>query len=325
MKEMVLVGVDVSKMTLDIFVKPSGLSLKISNDLKGFKQWWAEMRKLLTPQSKVMVVMEHTGLYSLKFETFLRKTGIDYCKIPALEIKRSLGMTRGKNDKIDAQRIATYGWLRRDILTADPLIEKSIDELKQLVNLRLKLVRDRAGYINRIKEMKGAGNLVGLEQQQRVIAFFSQEIQMADEGITAHITKHPELQKTYDLLCSIKGIGPVIAAYMTGNTGNFKRFSNARKFNCYAGIAPFNYQSGTSIKGRSRVSHLANKDTKTLLNLAATCAIRCDEELKIYYQRKVGEGKNKMSCINAVRAKMVARMFAVIKRQTPYQPIAAAA
>jgi transposase len=325
MKEMVLVGVDVSKKTLDIFIKPSGTSMVISNDLKGFKQWWAEMKKLLTPQTKVMVVMEHTGLYSLQLENFLGKSGVDYCKIPALEIKRSLGMTRGKNDKIDAERIATYGWLRRDILTADPLMEQCIIELKHLLSLRLKLVRDRAGYITRIREMKATGNLVGLEQQQRIIAFLSQEIKITDEVITAHIAKHPELQKTAELLRSIKGVGPVIAASMISNTGNFKRFSNARKFNCYAGIAPFNYQSGTSIKGRSRVSHLANKDAKTLLNLAATCAIRCDEELKTYYQRKVGEGKNKMSCINAVRAKLVARMFAVVKRQTPYQPLAAAA
>jgi transposase len=325
MKEILLVGVDVSKMTLDIFIKPFGLSLMISNDQKGFTEWWAQMKTLRQTDTRPMVVMEHTGLYSVKFETFLRTLGIDYCKIPALEIKRSLGMTRGKNDKIDAERIAAYGWLRRDVLVADPIMEPSIDELKHLLNLRLKLVRDKAGYTNRIKEMKAAGCQVGMEQQQRIIAFFSQEILIADAVIKAHITKHPELQKTYELLQSIKGIGPVIAAFMIGNTGNFKRFTNARKFNCYAGIAPFNYQSGTSIKGRSRVSHLANKDAKTLLNLAATCAIRSDEELKIYYQRKVSEGKNKMSCINAVRAKLVARMFAVAKRQSPYQILAVAA
>jgi transposase len=325
MKEILLVGVDVSKITLDMFIKPFDLSMTITNDPKGFKQWWAEMNKVMQPDMKVMVVMEHTGLYSLQFETFLRNAGVDYCKLPALEIKRSLGMTRGKNDRIDAKRIAGYGWLRKDILIADPLIEKSIDELKHLLKLRLKLVRDRAGYTNRIKEMKAADCLVALDQQQRIVAFLTQEILIAESAIKAHIAVHPELQKTCDLLRSIKGIGPIIAAYMIGNTHNFKRFSNARKFNCYAGIAPFNYQSGSSIKGKSRVSHLANKDTKTLLNLAATCAIRCDEELKNYYQRKVGEGKNKMSCINAIRAKLVARMFAVVKRQSPYLTVAAAA
>ena len=100
---------------------------------------------------------------------------------------------------------------------------------------------------------------------------------------------------------------------------NFERFGNARKFNCYAGLAPFKHESGSSIKGRSRVSHLANKEAKALLNLAASCAIRCDQELKHYYQKRVSEGKRKMSCLNIIRSKLVARMFAVIKRQTPYQ------
>ena len=325
MKEILLAGVDVSKLTLDIFVKPCGLSLQISNDRKGFMQWWKEMKKLITPDTRVMVVMEHTGLYSRKFEEFLRTSGVDYCKIPALEIKRSLGMTRGKNDRIDAERIAGYGWLRREILHADPQLDKSIEQLKHLLGLRLKMVRDRAGYINRTKEMKCAGCTEEMKLQEQIIAFFSKKIKEVEGCITKLIASNPALQTTCKLLRSIKGIGPIISAYMIGNTNNFTRFSNARKFNCYAGIAPFNYQSGTSIKGKSRVSHLANKDTKTLLNLAATCAIRCDEELKTYYLRKVGEGKNKMSCINAIRAKLVARMFAVVKRQSPYQPLAVAA
>lgn len=325
MKEISVVGVDVSKTTLDIFVKPSAMSLTISNDLKGFNQWWAEMNKVSLPDTRVLVVMEFTGMYSSKFESFLQELGVEYCKIPALEIKRSLGMTRGKNDRIDAERIAGYGWLRRDLLTADPQISEAIVTLKHLLNMRLKLVRDRAGYTNRIKEMKSAGCLAGMDQQQRIVVFFTEEIRKAEGDIKAHIKAHPELQNTFDLLVSIKGVGPVIAAYMIGNTHNFKRFRNARKFNCYAGIAPFGHQSGTSLKGRARVSHLANKDAKTLLNLAATCALRCDEELKNYYTRKVDEGKNKMSCINAIRAKIVARMFAVVNRQSPFIPLKMAA
>ena len=112
---------------------------------------------------------------------------------------------------------------------------------------------------------------------------------------------------------------------MISYTENFTRFSNARKFNCYAGLAPFAHQSGSSIKGKARVSRLANKEAKTLLNLAASSAIRFNTEMRAYYQRRVQEGKRKMSCLNIIRSKMVARMFAVIKRQTPYQelPIAA--
>jgi len=104
-----------------------------------------------------------------------------------------------------------------------------------------------------------------------------------------------------------------------GCTNNFKRFSNARQFNCYSGLAPFKHQSGTSINGRAHVSHLANKEAKTLLNLGASVAIRFNPEMKEYYQKRVAEGKRKMSCLNIIRSKIVARMFAVVKRQTPYQ------
>jgi transposase len=325
MKEMVLVGVDVSKNTLDLFIKPCSFSMSIGNNQKGYKQWWVKMLELTEPGSRVMVVMEHTGYYSLQFESFLKRLQVDYCKISALEIKKSLGMIRGKNDKIDAERIAGYGWLRRDTLTAEGLVSEAVEVLKQLLSLRLKLVRDRAGYISRIKEMKSAGCTAGMDQQTRLVDVFGKEIVQVEAAILAHIRANDDLQKTYDLLVSVKGVGPVIAAYMIGNTNNFTRFSDARKFNCYAGIAPFSHQSGSSLKSKARVSHLANKDIKTLLNLAAFCALRCDDELKKYYHRKLEEGKAKMSCINAIRAKIVARMFAVVKRKTPFLPLATAA
>lgn len=322
---MVLVGVDVSKNTLDLFVKPFSWGMTIGNNQKGYKQWWAKMLELTDLGSRVMVVMEHTGYYSLQFESFLKGLHVDYCKISALEIKKSLGMIRGKNDRIDAERIAGYGWLRRDTLTAERPVSEAVEALKQLLSLRLKLVRDRAGYISRIKEMKSAGCTAGMDLQTRLVDVFSHEIVQVEAAILVHIRANDDLQKTYDLLVSVKGVGPVIAAYMIGNTNNFTRFSDARKFNCYAGIAPFSHQSGSSLKSKARVSHLANKDIKTLLNLAAFCALRCDNELKTYYHRKLEEGKAKMSCINAIRAKIVARMFAVVKRETPFLPLQAAA
>jgi len=98
----------------------------------------------------------------------------------------------------------------------------------------------------------------------------------------------------------------------------FTVFESSRKFACYAGIAPFEYRSGTSIRGRTKVSHLANKTMKTLLNLAALTAVKTDPQIKQYYQRKIKEGKNPMLILNNVRNKLVARMFTTVKRQTPY-------
>jgi transposase len=329
MKQFLVVGVDISKATLDICFKPCGTVMHINNNLLGFKGWHQELKTWLQPETTVMVVMEHTGGYSARFESFLRSKCIDYCKIAALQIKRSLGMTRGKNDRVDAQRIAEYGWLRREILRADEPCLEGIARLRQLLSLRSKLVRDRSGYTCRVKEMKATADYNKkdplLHIQEKLIATFTLNIKMVEKQIDELINEHDVLKRTSELLRSIKGVGKVIAAYMISCTNNFKRFVNPRKFNCYAGLAPFKKESGTSIKGRAGVSHLANKEAKALLNLAACCAIRSDQELKQYFQKRVAEGKRKMSCLNIIRSKLVARMFAVVKRQSPYQELLIAA
>jgi transposase len=329
MKQFVVIGTDVSKATLDLCFKPSGFEIHITNDAAGFKTWFKELKKQLEPGCQLMIVMEHTGRYSLRFEKFLTASGIDYCKIPALQIKRSLGVIRGKDDRVDAKRIAEYGWLRKEILTADQPCMAAIQKLRDLLSLRAKLVKDRSGYLCRLKEIKSTGsynkNDTVIKTQTKLVEAFTAEIRVVEQQIDLIIDDTKDLKMTSDLLRSIKGVGKIIAAYMIGCTENFSRFSNARKFNCYAGLAPFKHESGSSIRSSSRISHLANKQAKTFLNLAATCAIRCDKELKAYYTKRVAEGKRKMSCINIIRSKIVARMFAVIKRQTPFVEILAAA
>lgn len=329
MQQTLIVGVDVSKSTLDICFKPSGVTLCISNDAIGFKQWHKQLKSVCPDRQPVMVVMEHTGHYSFRFEKFLRSQCIGYCKVPALQIKRSMGITRGKTDKLDATRIADYGWLRRDILLADAEVQDDIRQLGMLISLRQKIVKDRSGYMSRLKAIKATGVCLSsnclVKMQQQLISALTKQIKAIEDQIKVVISSNAQLASTSQLLRSIKGVGLIVAAYMISCTGNFTRFNNFRKFNCYAGLAPFKHESGSSIRGRSRVSHLANKKAKTLLNLAASCAIRCDQEMKKYYQNRVAQGKRKMSCLNIIRSKIVSRMFAVIKRQTPYQalPIAA--
>jgi transposase len=328
MKQFVIVGVDVSKSTLDIFFNPAGISMTIANTGTGYSQYLKQLKKLADPQAGILVIMEHTGQYSYRFESFLRSRGIGYCKINALQIKRSLGLIRGKDDRIDARRIADYGWLRRELLTADEPCCVQIRRLRDLLSLRLKLVRDRSGYISRFKEMRASGSCTARDTQgkihQQTIAFLTRQIIEIEKQIKLLVKSDRELEQDCALLRSIKGIGWIVACSMIGYTERFKRFGNARKFNCYAGLAPFKQESGSSLKTKSRVSHLANKEIKSLLNLAACTAIQHDPEMKEYYQKRVKEGKNKMSCLNIIRAKLVARMFAVIKRQTPYLPMSLA-
>ena len=136
------------------------------------------------------------------------------------------------------------------------------------------------------------------------------------------------MQNSLRLLSSIPGIGLVTAVALILATNNFTAFDDGRKFASYCGVAPFEHTSGTSIRGRTvrrtaKTSHLANKRIKTLLSNEAASAIQSDEELKAYFHRKVAEGKSrrgtaKMVVINAIRAKLINRVFATINRGTEY-------
>ena len=151
-----------------------------------------------------------------------------------------------------------------------------------------------------------------------VMDVLTQEIKEAEKAIKDLLKADESLQTNYQLMCSITGIGFASAVHLLIATENFTRFTDVRKLICYCGVAPFEHSSGTSIRGKVRVSQLANKKIKSLLTMAAISAIQHDPELKLKYEQKVKEGKAKMCVINIIRAKLLERVFAVIKRQSPY-------
>ena len=101
-------------------------------------------------------------------------------------------------------------------------------------------------------------------------------------------------------------------------TNNFTRFKTSRQFASYCGVAPFTNSSGTSLRGKTKVSNLANKKLKSLPDMSAKTAIQFSPEMKTFYERRQEMGKSKMSTINIIRNKIISRMFAVVKRQSPY-------
>ncbi len=324
MKISSVLGIDVSKKTLDCYlhVQQQGLP-PVSNDIKGFKSIHRWLLKTLKSTDDLIVVMEYTGIYTYGIERYFEQQNIRFVKRPALDIKRSIGMVRGKSDKVDSKFISRYGWLRRDDLQPmTPQTDEQI-KLKQLMSHRDKLVVDRASYQSKLKELSlqmGAKmNAKIAESMTYVMEVLKQEIKEIEKEIEASIKSNDTLQANYDLMCSVVGIGFATAVHILIATENFTRFTDARKFICYCGVAPFEHSSGTSIKGKTRVSHLANKKIKSLLTMAATSAIQHDPELMAKYQQKVKEGKNKMSVINMIRAKLLQRVFAVIKNQKPYE------
>jgi transposase len=319
-----IIGVDVSKAKLDVHCHSHYESLVITNNPGGFAKLLKWITKTVSEDfSSVMVVMEYTGIYSYRLEHFLHRHGIDYVKCSALDIKRSAGIKRGKSDSADCRMIARYGWQRREELHSMKPLSESQRYLQQLMTHRDKLVSDRASYQVRVKELK--------EQMQEdvneyVIASTSQVIQILSEqikAITSQIEKliesEKELLATYQLLKSVTGIGFASAVHLMITTENFKRFTDPRKLACYSGVAPFENSSGSSLRGKTKTSHLANKKLKSLLTMAAISAIQHDADLKAKYQQKLQEGKAKMCVLNIIRFKLIERTFAVVKRKTPYQ------
>lgn len=321
-KVLQVVGADLSKKTIDLVIYPSKDHLCIENTKAGFKQMFLWLKQSIKIQSETVVVMEHTGLYSYCFEKYLFEKGIQFSKVNPVDIKLSIGITRGKSDKVDAARIARYGAEKAERLKFETQISKALEDLRMLNTSRDNLVRTRASLKTSVEEFRNIGmsdRTPALRAQLKIIKSLDKEIKILNTQIQLTIQQESELRKTYDLLISITGVGPVVATNMIVKSGNFKRFANSRKFACYCGIAPFEHTSGTSIRGKTRVNHMADKSMKTLLDLAAKSAIRSDPEIRAFFEKRTALGKPKMSTINIVRFKIVGRMFAVVKRQTPYR------
>lgn len=266
--------------------------------------------------------LEHTGVYSITLVAFLNEKEVFVCVEPALQIKKSMGMVRCKNDKVDARRIAVYAMESQHKLTGYKVPGKSILKIKQLLTYRDQLVSTMASFKTSLQsherfQLTTDPDFVTTDIQQQV-ENLEARINRVNGQIEEIIQQEDALKKNYDLIWTVKGIGLVIGAFMLVTTCNFERFDDGRKYACYAGVAPFEHSSGTSIRGRTSVSHLANKRMKTLLNNAANSAAQWDPELKAYYQRKRNEGKDHKLVMNAICCKLVYRIFAVIKRQTPY-------
>jgi transposase len=319
-------GIDVSKMTLDAYLCVADTHQKFDNNEAGFKAIiaWAKEKGKVEPGG-LLVCFEHTGLYGIQLASFLEKKDLCYSMVPALEIKRSMGMVRGKDDKVDAKRIAQYAHLRRESIKQTKLPPVLLRGIRELLSLREMMVVQRAGYAVKSGELKriykNAEIAKVMEIQKGLINGLDKGIKTLDIEIKTLINSDEEVKKIYGLITSIKGIGPVVATNLIVVTQCFTTFKNSRQLACHCGVAPFEKQSGSSLKSKARVSHYANKKMKSLLNLAASSAIQADKEMKAYYRRRIEEGKSKMSTLNIVRNKLLHRVFAVVNRGTPYVEI----
>lgn len=321
-KKPFIIGIDVSKSKLDIYIYQLEKHFVVSNDPKGY----AQMLEIIITECKcktkdLFFCFENTGRYSKPLCALFSSDGISFLMSPALDIKKSMGMVRGKNDKIDSKRIANYAYEKYDKLKPTTLPNNNILQIKSLLSLREKLVRQKTACKNGICDLtdcfKDGENQLIIDIQKRLINNLNIEIEIIEKKIKEIINDNDDLKKNFNLVKSVDGIGDIIAFYFIAFTNNFISFSNPRAFACYCGIAPFESSSGT-VKGKSHVHNYGNKQLKSLLNLASMSASNRKGELAIYYQNRVSMGENKMSTLNIIRNKLLYRVFAVVKRGTPY-------
>lgn len=326
MRKTYYVGIDIAAKTLAVSImksagEPEIFAQEFSNSPAGLKNLFRVLKRMKISFEDCWFCFEHTGNYGLLLSITLQELGCIFSAVPALEIKQSQGVQRGKTDAADARQIATYALVHSHKLKPTQLPGKKLLLVKELLSFRGLLVRNRTQIKNSLKSRQLLSPIIDnkwmIKDMQKQIILLDEKIKKAQLEINQTIAG-TDLENNYKLAKSVTGIGPITAAAMIVHTQNFTAFEDSRKFNSFAGIAPFKYESGSSIRGKTKVSNYANKWLKTLLYNAANSAVRNDQELKIYYQRKVAKNKNHNTVINAVASKLVGRVFAVINRQSPF-------
>ena len=323
------IGIDVSKDTLDLNVVVDGKSLQhycIKNRTVEIKSTISKIMKTLgATVDDTIFCMEHTGMYNLPLVKWLQSHQGKMWLESGVHIRKTLGVVRGKNDKVDSSRIAMYAYINRHQIKFWNAPRKLIERIAALLSQR-----------SRLNKAKKQLNTANQEQQKfldkdimrslnkytlKTVVVINKQIEAIENEILGLIKEDEKLNRMYQIITSVNGIGFVTASYILVTTNEFININNPKKYACYSGVVPFEHSSGSSIRGKTRVSHMANKNIKSLLHLAALSAIQMQGDLQEYYKRKVSEGKNKMSILNAIRNKLILRVFACINQNREYEKI----
>jgi len=317
-------GVDVSKKTVDItyVCNDQAIHRQFSNDSDGMTELMQWLKDLNNDVEQTLFCMEATGLYCFTITQFLAVNEIDTWVEHANQIKRSSSLDRGKNDKIDSKRIALYAAKNLDRLRLWKPMNATLESIKHLASLRTRLVETQKKLITPIQEFEEVGNLAMSKLLAKTIksslASIDKDLKNLERKIIEIVNEDENLKQLFKVITSVVGIGFVTAINLLVHTNGFAVLKDARKLACYCGVAPFEYSSGSSIRGKTKVHFMANKKLKSNLHMASLSAVKLDADLKAYYERKVAEGKNKMSVLNAVKNKLLARVVAVVNKQQEY-------
>ena len=320
------IGTDVSKEWLDMCIMLHEKVLhgsRIANKPSAIRAWIRGTQKQYGYSvEETLFALEFTGIYGGHLLGVLHQMGASVWLIPGILISKADGLQRGKSDKQDAVRIADYAYSNPKKVRLWKKPRQVLEELQTLLLIREKLQRTKHQYQTTLKEYKGYGG----QHEYKLIKTTStamlkvtlKELEGIEKEILALIKSDEKLNELHGYITSVDAVGVITSANMLVTTNEFLDITEAKKYACYGGVAPFKDGSGKVIK-KDKVSHKANKKIKKLLHLVAMSAIRMKGEIKQYYERKIKEGKNKMSVINAIRNKIILRIFACVNNKKKYE------
>jgi transposase len=323
------VGIDISKLWFDAALIKAGnpsqiIHLRFAQKAEGFKkmQQWL-MKYELKVDDETLFCMENTGLYNTGLVNYLIRNKAQLWVEMPLKIKKAGGFERGSDDKTAAVKIAWYAMRYQDTVKLWQPVDSNMEKIKNLIVQRDRIINAATQLTVPVNELRDCGCEAEAKQMEKIQKPAVMALQKTKMNIEVLIRKtvqqDEQINKKVKLVQSIKGIGPVTAVALLVYTKGYERFDNAKQLACYCGVVPFKKESGTSVRYKATVSPFANKKLKKLLHLCALSAIKNDKELHLYFERKVMEGKNKMSIINAVRNKLVHRVYAVLRDERMFE------
>lgn len=328
MNFLLFVGIDISKLTFDATIfhgdnVDNFVHKAFENTASGFALFMIWVRQFgEVKDTEILFCMENTGSYSIELSEFLVENGyFTWCETP-LELKLSTGIKRRKTDKADSYAIAKYAYRYKDKAKMYSSGGQTVKSLKNLKALRDRVLKSKTLLEVANKELLESSLEVESfirNTNEQIINHLSAEIVEIEKQIKLVIRSNARIKRQYDLITSITGVGIVIAVSVIVHTKGFTAFKTARQFACYCGVSPFEHSSGTTVHKRTKVSSIGNKKMKSLLTMGARSASAHDPEMKAYVERKRAEKKHELSIKNAVKNKLISRIFAVVKNDKPFE------
>jgi transposase len=312
-------GIDIAKVKFNVCLLQFNSKLKhkvFANNATGFAQLQEWLERHEVPQ--VHACLEATGTYGEALSLYLHQHDhtVSVMNPAAIKAFAASRLSRTKTDRVDAELIARFCLAHQPPPWTPPALE--VRELQALVRRLESLIEMRVAEENRLS----AGLTVAAVRSsvEEMLAHLKDQITRTEKLIRKHIDKHPGLKQQSELLNSIPGIADTTVAVLLAEVPDIKRYRSARQVAAFAGLVPRERQSGSSVKGRVRLSKIGNARLRKALYFPAITALRCSPFFQHWADGLRQRGKSKMSVIGAVMRKLIHIVYGVLKSGRPFDP-----